>query len=82
MRTCPEAHWVPPRVKIIYRESMPVDIQTKDAGGWRVEEEFIQAIREGRNGQPSWEEALQYMKFVEAVDIAARTGRTVELSDV
>lgn len=63
-------------------ESMPVDIQAKDAGGWRVEEEFIQAIQEGRNGRPSWEEALQYMQFVEAVDIAARTGYTVELSDV
>ena len=63
-------------------EPVPVVIPDKDAGGWRAEEEFIQAIREGRNGQPSWEEALQYMKFVEAVDIAARTGRTVELSDV
>ena len=59
-----------------------VEIDPKEAGGWRAEEEFIQAIREGRSGTPSWKEALRYMEFVEAVDIAARTGQTVALEDV
>ena len=59
-----------------------VEIDAKEAGGWRVEEEFIQAIREGRKGNPSWGEAQRYMEFVEAVDIAARTGQVVALKDV
>ena len=59
-----------------------VEIDPAEAGGWRVEEEFIQAIREGRSGNPSWEESVRYMEFVEAVDIAARTGQVVALKDV
>ena len=63
-------------------EPAEIEIDPTEAGSWRVEEEFIQAIREGRNGHPSWEEAQRYMEFVEAVDIAARTGQVVALKDV
>ena len=59
-----------------------VPIAPADEGGWRVEEEFIQAIREGRSGRPSWEEGLRYMRFVEAVEESARTGRSVAVSSV
>ena len=63
-------------------EPNEVEIDPREAGGWQVEEEFIEAIREGRSGNPSWEEAQRYMEFVEAVDIAARTGQVVALKDV
>ncbi len=63
-------------------ETTEIEIDPKEAGGWRVEEEFVQAIREGRDGYPSWAEAQRYMEFVEAVDIAARTGQIVALKDV
>ncbi len=59
-----------------------VRIAPADEGGWRVEQEFIQAIREGRGGNPSWEEGLRYMQFVEAVEESARTGRSVAVSSV
>jgi predicted dehydrogenase len=59
-----------------------VQISTREEGGWRVEEEFIDAIRQGRSGNPSWDEALRYMQFVEAVEESARTGRSVALSSV
>ena len=63
-------------------EEGEVQIAPADEGGWRVEEEFIQAIREGRSGNPSWEEGLKYMQFVEAVEESARTGRSVAVASV
>ncbi len=59
-----------------------VQIPAGDEGGWRVEEEFIEAIGDGRSGNPSWEEGLRYMQFVEAVEESARTGRSVAVSSV
>jgi predicted dehydrogenase len=49
--------------------------------GWRVEREFIGAIR---GGEPvrltTFAEGVSYMEFTEAVEISARTGRRVEIS--
>ena len=59
-----------------------VQIPAGEEGSWRVEEEFIEAIKDGRNGNPSWEEGLRYMQFVEAVELSARTGLSVALSSV
>ena len=45
--------------------------------GWRVEADFIAAVRSGSDGTPNWEMGLDYMQFVEAVEKSARTGRKV-----
>jgi predicted dehydrogenase len=49
--------------------------------GWRVEREFIGAIR---GAEPvrltTFAEGAHYMEFTEAVEISARTGRRVEIS--
>ena len=47
------------------------------AAGWQVEADFIAAVREGRDGRPSWELGLAYMQFVEAVEKSARSGQRV-----
>ncbi len=52
------------------------------ASSWRVEAEFIDAVRSGRSGRPSWDTGLAYMQFVEAVEQSARTGRRVDLTTV
>ena len=44
---------------------------------WRVESDFVAAVRSGTDGKPGWELGLEYMQFVEAVDKSARTGRKV-----
>ena len=63
-------------------EVAEVEVPPEEEGRWRAEEEFIQAIREGRSGHPSWEEGVRYMRFVEAVERAARTGGKISISSV
>lgn len=46
---------------------------------WTVEADFIRAVREGGNVEPSFRDGLQYMEFTEAVYRAAETGRAVDL---
>ena len=57
-----------------------VDIDARREPGWRVEEEFINAIR-GR--EPirftTFEDGLRYMRFTDAVHESARTGQMVEV---
>lgn len=58
----------------------PVEIPDHERGGWRVEEEFIGAIRgEEEITLTRFEDGLLYMEFVEASVRAAQSGETVEL---
>jgi predicted dehydrogenase len=58
----------------------PMEVPEEKQGSWRVEEEFIGAIR---GTEPvthtTFEAGLQYMEFTEAVARSARTGRAVSL---
>ncbi len=63
-------------------EEREYEIEPDEEGGWAVEQEFINAIREGRTGNPSWQEGLRYMRFVEAVEESARTGQSVDLKSI
>jgi predicted dehydrogenase len=61
-------------------ELREIDIPPAEAGGWRVEEEFVGAIR----GQEpithtSFEDGLKYMEFTEAVARSAASGTAVAL---
>jgi predicted dehydrogenase len=51
--------------------------------GWRVEEEFVNAIR-GREKvtHTSFEDGVRYMEFTDAVSRSAATGQTVDVSDL
>jgi predicted dehydrogenase len=53
------------------------------AGGWRVEEEFVNAIR-GREKVKltTFEDGLKYMQFTEAVSRSANSGSAVPVQEM
>lgn len=57
----------------------PVPIPPAERGEWRVEQEFVSAIRYGTPVFPSFEDGVAYMEFVEAVGRAIESGRTITL---
>lgn len=60
--------------------SATVDVRdASDAAQWRVERDFIDAIREGIAYHPSFEDGLKYMQVIQAVYDSARDGQRVEL---
>lgn len=63
-------------------ESELVEIVPPDAerGGWRVEEEFIAAIRgEEQITRTTFEDGVKYMEFTEAVSRSMASGRAIAL---
>jgi predicted dehydrogenase len=62
------------------KEMQPIAIPEDKAYRWRVEEEFIGAIR-GQEPvrRTSFVDAVSYMDFTEAVHISSREGRRVYL---
>jgi predicted dehydrogenase len=61
-------------------EFSPVEIPEDERGGWRVEEEFVGAIRgEEQIALTRFEDGARYMQFVEASVRAAQSGATVHL---
>lgn len=58
----------------------PVAIAPEDEGGWRVEEEFVNAIHgRERVTHTTFDDGVKYMEFTEAVARSAATGRTLAL---
>lgn len=58
----------------------PIEIPASERIGWRVEEEFVGAIRgEEEIRLTSFEDGVKYMEFTEAVQRSLATGRTVPL---
>jgi len=48
--------------------------------GWRVEEEFVNAIRgKEKVTRTSFEEGVRYIEFTDAVTKSATTGQTVDV---
>ena len=60
-----------------------IPVAPKTRIGWRVEEEFVNAIR-GREkiARTSFEDGVRYMEFTDAVTRSATTGQTVDVPDV
>ena len=57
-----------------------IEIPPELEGGWRVERDFIESIREGKPVTLTpFEEGVRYMAFTEAVHVSALTGRRVTL---
>jgi predicted dehydrogenase len=57
-----------------------ITVPAEKAGAWRVEAEFVDAIREGRPIElTDFATGVQYMEFTEAVARSARRGEVVEL---
>lgn len=57
-----------------------LEVAPEKQGGWRVEEEFVEAIREGKPvTHTNFEDGVKYMEFTEAVQQSMREGRRVDL---
>jgi predicted dehydrogenase len=61
--------------KKLHPLDIPAELETK----WTVEKDFIDAVVQGGHPEPSFETGVQYMEFVEAVNLSARGGHAVEL---
>ena len=60
-----------------------VEIPTEEASGWRVEADFVDAVRDGAPVRmTSFSDGVKYMLFTEAVHRSAATGRRVALAEV
>ena len=61
----------------------PLEIPASARGGWRVEEEFVEAILQGTPvTRTSFADGVKYMEFTEAVNVSLREGRAVDLPRV
>jgi predicted dehydrogenase len=61
-------------------EMSEIEIPEEQQGGWRVEEEFVNAIRGVEEvTHTSFEDGVRYMEFSEAVTRSAQSGMKVEL---
>ena len=61
-------------------ELQDIPIPPEKAGGWRVEEEFVEAIRDGKPVRfTDFATGVAYMGFTEAVARSARSGAAVDL---
>lgn len=60
-----------------------IQIPHEEAGGWRVEEEFINAIRGVEKiSHTTFANGVKYMKFTEAVNRSLQSGAQVSLSEI
>jgi predicted dehydrogenase len=60
-----------------------IPIRPELAGHWRVEEEFVNAIRGKEKVRlTTFEDGVKYMQFTEAVSRSARSGRAVSVQEV
>lgn len=61
-------------------ELTPIAVPAEQRGGWRVEEEFVNAVR-GLEPvrRTSFEDGVRYMEFTDAVTRSAATGKAVPL---
>ena len=64
----------------IHLESMPVPKEYERH--WTVEDDFIRAVQNGEQPEPSFTTGLSYMQFVEAIHTSLREHRWVELSSL
>jgi len=62
------------------QEFRRLEVPEDKKGGWRVEQDFVDAVREGKPvTRTSFADGVKYMAFTEAVQISLREGRRVEL---
>jgi len=60
-----------------------IPVPPKTRIGWRVEEEFVNAIRwREKIARTSSEDGVRYMEFTDAVTRSASTGQTVDVKDL
>ena len=65
------------------KELREIPVPTGRRIGWRVEEEFVNAIRGGEKiTRTNFEDGVRYMEFTDAVTRSAAEGRAVDVADL
>ena len=60
-----------------------LEVPDEKKGGWRVEEEFVEAIREGKPvTRTSFDDGIHYMEFMEAIQRSLKEGKKIELASL
>ena len=57
----------------------PAEDERYDVADWRVEQEFVDAIRLGTPYHPDFEDGLRYMEVIQAMHDSAASGKSVSL---
>lgn len=57
------------------------DEERYDLANWRVEEDFVNAIRHGREYHPNFDDGVRYMQVIEAIHQSAASGARVALME-
>lgn len=77
-RTGDRMSWAP-----VGEEPQPLEPDPGTAGEWRVEQDFIDSIREGQPVElTNFEDGVLYMRVTEAIYRSRQEGRAVELDEV
>lgn len=58
------------------------DVPDAERGTWSVEHDFVDAVRRGEKGTPSFEDGARYMAVTRAIIDAARSGSRVAVHDL
>ena len=60
-----------------------IEIPSEEAGGWRVEEEFVSSIRgKEKITHTTFDDGVKYMAFTEAVGRSMSENRAVSLQEI
>lgn len=57
----------------------PREEERYDVANWRVEEDFVRAIRAGAPYHPDFEDGLRYMGVVQAAHDSAASGKNITI---
>ncbi|MBE1441297.1 Gfo/Idh/MocA family protein [Paenibacillus sp. OAS669] len=63
-------------------EERKLEVPEAQRKEWTVERDFIQAVRGGTKGSPSFTDGVRYMAFTQAVMDSIRTGQRVEVAHI
>ncbi len=63
-------------------ELKSVAVPAEFVRSWTVEDNFIEAVKQGGQPQPSFEVGVQYMKFTEAVNLSIADQKWVTIADL
>ena len=61
--------------KTLHPLPIPPELETT----WTVEKDFIDAVVQGGDPEPSFETGVRNMEFIDALNLSARGGHAVEL---
>ncbi|OGG46824.1 MAG: hypothetical protein A3F84_03525 [Candidatus Handelsmanbacteria bacterium RIFCSPLOWO2_12_FULL_64_10] len=61
------------------KELKPIPVPKELVRAWTVEQEFVDAVRTGKEAHPDFWDGLKYMEFTEAAYRSAESGRRVDL---